>query len=274
MAEGYWREPEAERPIEPSPSPTASEGESPTLLGGTAPEAATDGEVTAATESEGMEYREFFFRALREHNEVRRTERAAEAMVEWLTLIQAIHDAVHYLLGKNWHQASYNEVARIERWVRLNVPIVELRPSDFYVDAALLRAALQKELRPAIDVDSSPARDEGAKKTDPTAAALGDTPPAEAATPGSTQITPPNPPAAPAATVGSRAERDDQGSTVAYTELKAAIERHGKAAEGMLIAHANGAFPGKHIPREWVRQAIAELWGRPGRIGRPPKAPR
>jgi hypothetical protein len=68
----------------------------------------------------------------------------------------------------------------------------------------------------------------------------------------------------------ARNERNDDTSrnTVSYADLKAEIDKHGQASEDRLIAHVKVTFPGKHVPREWVRQARVDLWGKP-KIGRP-----
>jgi hypothetical protein len=61
---------------------------------------------------------------------------------------------------------------------------------------------------------------------------------------------------------------DASRNTVSYTHLKAAIEKHGSAAEGRLIVYAKKTFSDKHVPRELVRRARHELFGKPNR-GRP-----
>ncbi len=68
-------------------------------------------------------------------------------------------------------------------------------------------------------------------------------------------------------------ERSDNASesTVNYLALKAAIEQHGAGTEAQLTAHAALAFPGKHVPRAWVRRARDDLFGKPS-PGRPKSA--
>jgi hypothetical protein len=56
--------------------------------------------------------------------------------------------------------------------------------------------------------------------------------------------------------------------TVGYPDLKAAIQKYGQAPECYVIAHTKAIFPGKHVPRGWVRRALVELWGKP-KLGRP-----
>jgi hypothetical protein len=81
------------------------------------------------------------------------------------------------------------------------------------------------------------------------------------------------PPAQPALPTAPGPEAATASGKVAFATLKTALEQHGKATEGVLSKHAEGKFPGLHVPRAMVRDAIDELWGRPGRIGRPPKTP-
>jgi hypothetical protein len=73
-----------------------------------------------------------------------------------MSLSEAVREAVPALLGKNWHQASDDEVARITRWVQIKVaPVGAGR-----IDAAALRAALSKE-SPAVGAPRASAAEPG-----------------------------------------------------------------------------------------------------------------
>jgi hypothetical protein len=61
--------------------------------------------------------------------------------------------------------------------------------------------------------------------------------------------------------------------TASYFEVKSAVEKHGRDTERGFLMVVKEALPNKHVPREWVRQARDELFGKPGRSGRP-KSPR
>jgi hypothetical protein len=58
-------------------------------------------------------------------------------------------------------------------------------------------------------------------------------------------------------------------STASYEEVKKAVEKRGPAIERELCKAAHEVLPGRTVPRAWVRKARDELFGRPGRIGRP-----
>ena len=76
----------------------------------------------------------------------------------------------------------------------------------------------------------------------------------------------------------ARAKKNDGGhpptpSTASYPDLKAAVQKRGNATESELLRAVREALPGKKVPREWVRRARNELFGKPGRKGRP-KSPK
>jgi hypothetical protein len=60
-------------------------------------------------------------------------------------------------------------------------------------------------------------------------------------------------------------------SIVSYAELRAAIATHGAAPEDKLIEYATATFPQKHVPRQLIRDARDELFGKP-RLGRPKRS--
>jgi hypothetical protein len=107
----------------------------------------------AGDEPNTTNYSDYFFRPdgkLRKRIAAIKDAKAADAKKSWLSWSQALHAAVFALLGVNWQRASDGEVARIGRWLRGNVPTDE-RSGHHFVDAAVLREALRKELEPAID---------------------------------------------------------------------------------------------------------------------------
>ena len=60
--------------------------------------------------------------------------------------------------------------------------------------------------------------------------------------------------------------------TASRTDVKTAIEKHGPGTEKELMKTVSEALPNRHVPREWVRQARDDLFGKPGRTGRPKSA--
>src|SRR5262249_6876911 len=60
--------------------------------------------------------------------------------------------------------------------------------------------------------------------------------------------------------------------TASYSDVRSAVERHGRGTERELLRAVGKTLPNKHVPREWVRQARDELFGKPGRTGRPKSA--
>jgi hypothetical protein len=62
-------------------------------------------------------------------------------------------------------------------------------------------------------------------------------------------------------------------STASYSEVRSAIENHGPGTEKQLLTAVGKAAPGKCIPRQRVRDARDDLFGKPGRTGRP-KSPK
>jgi integrase len=77
--------------------------------------------------------------------------RAIDAMAERMSLSEVVRETVRALLGKNWHQASDDEVARITRWAQINVAPI----GGGGIDAAALQAALAQEMSTAIDIDAA-----------------------------------------------------------------------------------------------------------------------
>jgi hypothetical protein len=64
----------------------------------------------------------------------------------------------------------------------------------------------------------------------------------------------------------------DRPRSASYGDVRAVVKEHGRATEGKLLEAAKAALPNNSVPREWVRQAIEELYGKPGRTGRPKSA--
>jgi hypothetical protein len=60
--------------------------------------------------------------------------------------------------------------------------------------------------------------------------------------------------------------------TVSYSELKGAIAAHGNAAEDKLMAYAKDKFAPKRVPRQLLRDAREEVFGKPHR-GAPKRVP-
>jgi hypothetical protein len=58
-------------------------------------------------------------------------------------------------------------------------------------------------------------------------------------------------------------------SAVSFADVKKAVQKRGPAIEAELIRAVQEAFPDKRAPRQLVRRARDELFGRPGRRGRP-----
>jgi hypothetical protein len=67
----------------------------------------------------------------------------------------------------------------------------------------------------------------------------------------------------------TRTSRDGAHTTIAKADLNAFLEKHGKEIERKLMKAATKEFSDKYIPRQYLRDAIDVLWGRPGRKGRP-----
>jgi hypothetical protein len=61
--------------------------------------------------------------------------------------------------------------------------------------------------------------------------------------------------------------------TASYLEVRSAVEKHGRDTERNLLRAVGKAQPGKHVPRERVRNARDDLFGKTGRTGRP-KSPK
>jgi hypothetical protein len=59
--------------------------------------------------------------------------------------------------------------------------------------------------------------------------------------------------------------------TASYPDVKAAVKMRGQATEAELKKAVRVALPDKHVPRDWVRRARDELFGKPDR-GRPKSA--
>jgi hypothetical protein len=62
-------------------------------------------------------------------------------------------------------------------------------------------------------------------------------------------------------------------SPASYSDVKQAVQKRGRASEAELLKAVRDALEGKHVPREYVRRARDELFGKPGRTGRP-KSPK
>jgi hypothetical protein len=58
-----------------------------------------------------------------------------------------------------------------------------------------------------------------------------------------------------------------------FTAVKAAVEKRGPATEAELLKTAQQELAPKHVSRQQVRDARNELFGKPGRTGRP-KSPK
>jgi hypothetical protein len=54
-----------------------------------------------------------------------------------------------------------------------------------------------------------------------------------------------------------------------YHEVKAAVQKRGAATESELRRAVADELPDKRVSRQWVRRARYELFGKPGRTGRP-----
>jgi hypothetical protein len=111
----------------------------------------------APTEPSDTNYLDYFFRPtgqLRKRIAESKEIKGANAKREWLTWSQAVQITVSVRLGVvDWARGSPEEVEWAARWLRANVPI-DKRRGYRLVDAAELRAALRKELQPAIDIDA------------------------------------------------------------------------------------------------------------------------
>jgi hypothetical protein len=57
--------------------------------------------------------------------------------------------------------------------------------------------------------------------------------------------------------------------TASYSDVRAAVQKRGPAVEAELLRTAREELAPKHVSRQQIRDAIAELFGRPGRTGRP-----
>lgn len=57
--------------------------------------------------------------------------------------------------------------------------------------------------------------------------------------------------------------------TASYLDVKDAVKKRGGTTEKELLKAAQKALPTKHIPRSLVRRARDDLFGKPGRTGRP-----
>jgi hypothetical protein len=105
----------------------------------------------APTEAITTPYLQRLLQGGAERRAVRAAQKAADAEKEWFTRSEAVFEAIRVLLGKNRHQASDQDVARMGRWLEINVlPICGFG----LVEAALLRAAFQKESQPVMDIDA------------------------------------------------------------------------------------------------------------------------
>ncbi len=100
----------------------------------------------------------------------------------------------------------------------------------------------------------------------PSTAATAETP-IEDEVPGTEAATPPP--------LGAGLLRQDESperpvsKTASYEAVKKALQQRGRAKEDDLWQAAREALQGRSVPRDFVRRAIDELWGRPGRTGRP-----
>jgi hypothetical protein len=60
--------------------------------------------------------------------------------------------------------------------------------------------------------------------------------------------------------------------TASYPAVKDAVQKRGSTTEAALRKAVSEALQNKHVPRELVRRARDELFGKPGRSGRPKSA--
>jgi hypothetical protein len=57
--------------------------------------------------------------------------------------------------------------------------------------------------------------------------------------------------------------------TASYSDVKSIVKKHGEGTERELLTVVREALSNKHVPRARIRQARDELFGKPGRVGRP-----